>query len=67
MVTRRKLRDTSLEEFYAAQRALEGAEWEAAAKLLVDKRKSRVGPPADSVNRWRGTCHIVELTPDVPA
>jgi hypothetical protein len=66
VVTRRKLRDTSLEEFYAAQRALEGAEWDAAAKLLVDKRKSRVGPPADSVNRWRGTCHIVELTPDVP-
>ncbi len=67
VVTRRKGRDTSLEEFYAAQRPLEGPEWEAAAQLLVDKRKSRVGPPADSVNRWRGTCHIVELTPDVPA
>jgi hypothetical protein len=66
VVTRRKGRDTSLEEFYAAQRSLEGGEWEAAAKLLVDKRKSRVGPPADSVNRWRDTCHIVELTPDVP-
>jgi len=67
VVTRRKGRDTSLQEFYAAQRALEGAEWDAAAKLLVDKRKSRVGPPADSLNRWRGSCHIVELTPDVPA
>ena len=66
VVTRRKGRDTSLEEFYAAQSALEGDEWEAVAKLLVDKRKSRVGPPTDSVNRWRGNCHIVELTPDVP-
>jgi hypothetical protein len=67
IITRRKLRDTSLEEFYAAQRPLEGAEWEEAAKVLVDKRKSRAGPPADSLNRWRGTCHIVELTPDIPA
>jgi len=66
VVTRMKGRDTSLQEFYAAQRALEDAEWEAAAKLLVDKRKSRVGPPADSLGRWRGSCHIVELTPDVP-
>jgi hypothetical protein len=22
-----------------------------------------VGPPADSLNRWRGTCDIAELTP----
>jgi len=66
VVTRRKGRDTSLEEFHAAQRTLEGPEWEAAAKVLADKRKSRAGPPADSINRWRGTCHIVELTPDIP-
>ena len=45
VITRRKLRDTSLEEFYAAQRKLEGAEWEEAAKILVDKRKSRAGAP----------------------
>ncbi len=43
VVTRRKGRDTSLEEFWAAQRTLEGAEWEAAAAVLADKRKSRVG------------------------
>ena len=67
VITRRKLRDTSLEEFFAAQRTLEGAEWEDAAKLLADKRKSRGGPPADSINRWRTTCHIVELTPDIAA
>ena len=65
VVTRRKGRDTSLEEFTAAQRLLEGAEWEAAAKLLVDRRRSRVGPPADRLGRWRGSCDIVELTPNV--
>jgi hypothetical protein len=65
VVTRRKGRDTSLQEFTAAQRRLEGPEWETAAKLLVDRRRSRVGPPHDSLTRWRGTCDIVELTPNV--
>jgi hypothetical protein len=65
VVTRRKGRDTSLDEFTAAQRPLEGPEWEDAAKLLVDRRRSRVGPPADSISRWRGNCDIVELTPNV--
>jgi hypothetical protein len=65
VVTRRKGRDTSLDEFTAAQRRLEGAEWEEAAKVLVDRRRSRVGPPADSLARWRGSCDIVELTPNV--
>jgi hypothetical protein len=65
VVTRRKGRDTSLEEFTAAQRTLEGPEWETAAKLLVDRRRSRVGPPNDSLSRWRGSCDIVELTPNV--
>ena len=49
VVTRRKGRDTSLEEFTASQRALEGAEWEEAAKILADRRRSRLGPP--------GECH----------
>jgi hypothetical protein len=66
VVTRRKGRDTSLERFSAAQRVLEGPEWETAAKLLVDRRRSRVGAPADSIARWRGSCDIVELTPNVP-
>lgn len=63
LITRRKLRDTALEEHHAAVRLLQGAEWEDAAKLLVDRRRSRVGPPADSLKRWRGTCDIAELTP----
>jgi hypothetical protein len=67
VVTRRKGRETALQEFRAAQRRLEGAEWENAAKMLVDRRRSRVGPPEDSIARWRGKCDIVELIPDVPS
>jgi TusA-related sulfurtransferase len=67
VITRRKGRDTSLEEFRAAQRKLEGPEWEEAAKVLVDKRKSRAGAPGESISRWRGSCDIVELVPSVPA
>lgn len=67
VVTRRKGRDTALQEFNAAQRVLEGPEWEAAAKLLVDRRRSRAGPPDEWIGRWRGSVDIVELTPNVPA
>ncbi len=67
VVTRRKGRDTSLEEFSAAPRLLQGAEWEDAAQALADKRKSRAGAPDESVKRWRGSCDILELTPNVPA
>lgn len=63
LVTRRKGRDTSIDEYPAAARVLEGSEWEEAAKLLVDRRRSRVGAPAESLGRWRGSCDIVELTP----
>jgi hypothetical protein len=66
VVTRRKGRDTALEEFTAAPRLLQGAEWEEASKALVDRRRSRVGPPGDSIARWRGSCDILELTPNVP-
>ena len=67
VVTRRKGRDTSLQEFTAAQRVLDGAEWDAAAKMLVDRRRSRIGPPAEWIDKWRGNAYIVELTPNVPA
>jgi hypothetical protein len=67
IVTRRKGRDTSLDEFTAAPRLLQGPEWEEAAKLLVDRRRSRNGAPAESINRWRGSADIIELTPNVPA
>ncbi len=65
VITRRKYRDTSLSRFHAAARVLEGQEWEQAAALLADRRRSRVGPPQDSVKRWRGSCAIAELTPIV--
>jgi len=65
VVTRRKLRDTALDEFHASVRLLEGPEWDAAAKLLADKRKSRAGTPQESIARWKGSCHIAELTPVV--
>jgi hypothetical protein len=67
VVTRRKGRDTSLEEFAVAPRVLQGPEWEEAAKVLVDRRRSRNGPPEDSLKRWRTSCDILELTPNVPA
>jgi hypothetical protein len=63
VITRRKGRDTSLDEFPAAVRLLQGPEWEEVAKILVDRRRSRVGPPEESLKRWRGACDIAELTP----
>jgi hypothetical protein len=67
VVTRRKGRDTSLDHFRTSVRVLDpGPEWDQAAALLADKRKSRAGPPNDSIKRWRDTCLIAELTPVVP-
>jgi hypothetical protein len=66
VVTRRKGRETSLDEFPASFRVIEGQEWEEAAKALSDRRRSRVGSPKDSIDRWRGTCDIAELTPVIP-
>jgi len=66
VVTRRKLRETSLDQFRASFRMLEGAEWEEAAKALADRRRSRVGSPKESIDRWRGPCDIAELTPVIP-
>jgi hypothetical protein len=67
VITRRKLRDTALNELTASGRVLEGQEWEQAAALLADRRRSRNGPPGDAIKRWRGTCDILELTLNVPA
>ena len=67
VITRRKLRDTALSELTASSRLLEGAEWEEAAKLLVDRRRSRNGPPNQAIERWRRTCDILELVVNAPA
>jgi len=63
VITRRKYRDTSLDRFRAAVRLLDGPEWDQAAGLLADRRRSRVGSPADRVKTWKTTCAIAELTP----
>ena len=65
VTTRRKGRDTSLEEFPTSVRLLEGAEWDEAAKILADRRRSRSGSHEESIARWRGSCDIAELTPAV--
>jgi hypothetical protein len=66
VVTRRKGRDTSLDEFMATVRILEeGPDYEQALAALADRRRSRVGPPQDSIERWRGTAVVAELTPTV--
>ena len=65
VVTRRKGRDTSLDRFHAATRVLRDEEWEAAAKLLADRRRDRHGPPEEAIERWRGACDIAELIPVV--
>jgi hypothetical protein len=74
VVTRRKAtnperrgRDAAFGRFHATVRPLEDQEWEEAAKLLVDRRRSRPGPPAEWIKRWRGSCVIAELTPVVGA
>jgi len=65
VVTRKKGQNTSLERFMTTARDLRGDEWEEAAKILVDRRRSRVGPPQESIDRWRETAAIAELTPVV--
>jgi hypothetical protein len=68
VITRRKGRETSLDRFRCAVRILNpGPEWDQAAGLLADKRKSRHGSPAENIKRWRDTCLIAELTPIIPA
>jgi hypothetical protein len=65
VITRRKGRDTALDRFPASYRVLDDGEWDEAAKALADRRRSRPGPPSDSIQRWRTTCDIAELTPVV--
>jgi hypothetical protein len=51
VVTRRKGRDTAAQEFTAAPRLLEGAEWEDAAKALGGQAEVPRGAPAESIGR----------------
>ncbi len=67
VITRRKGRDTSLDRFHASVRVLEPSqpEYDQAIALLADRRRSRFGPPEESIARWRDSCVIAELTPVV--
>jgi hypothetical protein len=67
VITRRKGRDTSLDRFHASVRILEPGqpEYDQAIKFLADRRRSRFGPPEESIARWRQSCVIGELTPVV--
>jgi hypothetical protein len=67
VITRRKGRDTSLDRFHASVRVLEQdqPDYDQAIALLADRRRSRFGPPEESIARWRESCDIAELTPVV--
>ena len=65
VITRRKGRDTALDRFRAGVRVIDpdDDDYGQAAAVLADRRRSRVGPPQESMARWRETCVIAELTP----
>jgi hypothetical protein len=67
VVTRRKGRDTRADRFHAAVRLIEpdSPEFEGLASVLADRRRDRHGPPEDAIKRWRSSCMIAELTPEV--
>jgi hypothetical protein len=67
VITRRKGRETSLDRFTASVRVIPPGDpdYEQALGVLADRRRSRVGPPQDSIARWRDTCTVAELTPVV--
>ena len=67
VITRRKGRDTSLDRFHASVRVLEPGtpDYDQAVAFLADRRRSRFGPPEESIARWRESCVVAELTPVV--
>jgi hypothetical protein len=69
VITRReKGKDTALHRFMAAVRVIpaDSPEFDQLAGLLADRRRSRNGPPAESIKTWKQAgCVIGELTPAV--
>jgi hypothetical protein len=69
VITRReKGKDTALHRFHAAVRVIHPTdpEFDSLAGMLADRRRSRVGPPGESVSRWKQAgCVIGELIPAV--
>jgi hypothetical protein len=67
VVTRRKYRDTRADRFHAAVRLIEpeDPDFEELAAILADRRRDRHGSPGEAIEKWRSSCTIAELTPEV--
>lgn len=66
IVTRRKGRDTAMDSYRAEVKVLQGEERDEAAKMLVDRRRSRAGSPQETLERWRDECVVAELVLKLP-
>lgn len=69
VITRHKYRDTRSTRFHATCRIIEpdAPEFGDLAAALADRRRDRHGPPQEAIQKWRSSCVILELTPQVPA
>ncbi|HYU57246.1 MAG TPA: hypothetical protein VEO00_04260 [Actinomycetota bacterium] len=69
VITRReKGKDTALHRFMAAVRVIDPSspEYDRLAGVLADRRRSRVGPAQESIQRWKKAGVVIgELTPAV--
>jgi hypothetical protein len=67
VVTRHKYRDTRAHRFHAAVRLIEPGDpdFEGLAAVLADRRRDRHGPPGEAIEKWRSSCTIAELTPEL--
>jgi hypothetical protein len=67
VLARWKYRETRSSRFHAAVRVIEPntPEFDAIAPLLADRRRDRHGSPQDAIKKWKSSCIIAELTPNV--
>jgi len=68
IIRREKGKDTALTRFMAAVRVIppDSPEFDQLAPILADRRRSRFGPPAENIARWKQAgCVIAELIPAV--
>ena len=67
VVTRWKYRGTRANRFHAAVRVIDptSPEFDPIAGILADRRRDRHGPPQEAIKKWKSTCVIAELTPNV--
>ncbi len=67
VVARWKYRETRSTRFHSAVRVIEptSPEFDPIAGMLADRRRDRHGPPQEAIKKWKSTCVIAELTPNV--